>query len=126
MPAGAKITVELPNGQKETYVKATKQQIIQQNYGNLIGQPITVTDAAEKYKVQRRLILEWKQIGYVAVIKDGYKMELDEADVAYCAGIHHKRNGISGAPLLDGDGLPYMLRRPDLSEYRAKKRKQLA
>jgi hypothetical protein len=48
-------------------------------------------------------------------------MELDEAEVAYCAEIYHARNGISGVPLLDEDGLAYQLKHPELSEYRRKR-----
>ena len=56
-------------------------------------------------------------------------MELNEADVAYCAEIYHERkaNKIGfRAPLLDEAGLPYQLKHPKLAKYRLKKRKQAA
>jgi len=129
VPAGAKITVETPDGRKKVYVKATKQQIIKRKYSALIGNPITVTEAADKYDVHRDTIIEWKKNKYISVLKPGYRMELDEADTAYCAGLYHerKKNGIGfGTPLLDNDGLPYQLKHPRLSKYRLKKQKQIA
>ena len=129
LPAGAKITVETLDGKRVIYVKATKEQILRRDYGKLIGQPITVTDAAEKYNIQRDTILWWKKSGFISVLKDGYRMEVDEADVAYCSKIYNERKNsgtLSGAPLLDDDGLPYTLKHPSLSEYRLRRRKQLA
>jgi hypothetical protein len=129
LPAGAKITVETLDGKRVSYVKATKEQILRRDYANLIGQPITVTDAAEKYGIQRDTILWWKKSGFISVLKDGYRMEVDEADVAYCSKIYNERKNsgtLSGAPLLDNDGLPYVLKHPDLSVYRLKRRRQLA
>ena len=53
-------------------------------------------------------------------------MELDEAEVAYCAGIYHERKtlGITRVPLLDENGLAYELKHPKLFEYRRRKKKQ--
>ena len=129
LPAGAKITIETPEGDVIVQQTPTKADIINTNYAGLVGAAITVTDAAEKYDVGRRTILEWKKNGYITVLKDGYRMELDEADVAYCAGIYNERTeaGIGyGAPLLDDAGLPYQLKRPGLAKYRKKRRKETA
>lgn len=124
---GDKISLKLHTG--EVFVAQqteTRQQIIERKFSPLIGQPITVTDAANKYNVHRDTVLVWVKNRYVTALKHGgrgSRMELDEADIAYCAEIHHKRGGISGAPLLDDDGLPYELKHPDLSKYRQKRRK---
>ena len=105
----------------------TKEQIIEEKFGNLIGQPITVTEAAEKYDLHRNTLLEWSKNGYIAVLKHGYRMELDEAEVAYCAEIHYERKelGITRVPLLDENGLAYQLKHPKLFEYRRRKKNRI-
>lgn len=103
-------------------VMPTKEDLLDKS---LIGQSITVTEAATKYNVNRDTILTWKKRGIVSVLKDGYRLEIDEADVAYCATIFHERkqNGIGfRAPLLTNDGLPYELKHVKLAQYRRKKR----
>jgi len=51
-----------------------------------------------------------KQIG-----ESGNKVLLDEADVAYCAGIYH-RFGKQGRKLFDEKGLPYKPKTGSLSQ----------
>ena len=99
----------------------TKEQLVTEKYSHLSGQRITVSDAAEKYSVDRRNLLNWKSKGYIAVLKPGYQMELDEAEVAYCVDVFQKQQeaGIKyGTPLFDENGLPYKLKHPDLSKRR--------
>lgn len=116
------ITVINETGEEQTrYVVPKKEDFLNKD---LIGIAITVTDAAKKYNVNRFTILTWKNRGLIKTIKDGYRAEIDEADMAYCAKIYHDRQqaGIRyGAPLLNEDGQPYMLKHPQLSEYRRKK-----
>ena len=101
------------------------QTIKREKYAHLKGQPITATDASSKYDVNRRTLLRWVDKKYIVVIQPGYQMTLDEGDVAYCAQIHHARriSGVtSGAPLLADDLTPYLLKLPNLSEYRRRKK----
>lgn len=124
-PPGSTITIEHPNGKRIVIHKKTKIELLRANYPTLVNNPITVTDAAQKYNVHKNTIIEWKKNGYLPVLKSGYRMELDEASVAYCAGIYHRRKktGIGfGAPLLDEYGLEYQLKHPQLAKYRLKKR----
>ena len=105
----------------------TKAEIINQHYADLVGVPITLKDAAEKYGVHKQTIYGWvKYYKYVRILRKGYKIEVDEADVAYCANIYQKRQqsglGTSGAPLLHKDGRPYRLKRKDVAMYRKRKR----
>jgi len=97
------------------------------DFVHLYKQPITMTEAADKYGLNRQLVFEWKQKGYVHIIQKSTgrgrasRMLLDEADIAYCAKIHtiRRRAGVhSGAPLLDQTGQPYLLKHPALSRYR--------
>jgi hypothetical protein len=118
--------VRLPSG--ELLVPASngsdlrsKHNVINQKFRDLCGKPITVTEAAEKYDLHRDTVLEWKKREYITVLKSGYRMELDEAEVAYCAEIYHQRQttgGTRGVPLLDENGLPYQLKYPDLAKRR--------
>jgi len=99
--------------------------IRREDFEHLRGQAITVTEAAKKYGIVKRTILEWAKQKYIAVLKSGYRMELDEADMAYCTAIHkvRKQTGIRfGAPLLDQTGQPYLLKHPNLSRYRREQR----
>lgn len=101
------------------------QTIKREKFAHIKGQPITVTDASSKYNVNRRTLLRWVDKKYIAVIQPGYQMILDEGDVAYCAQIYHARtmSGVtSGAPLLADDSTPYLLKLPNLSEYRRRKK----
>jgi len=92
------------------------------------GSPITVTEASKKYDTNRATILMWVRQKYIRILTPGYRMEIDEADVAYCAAIHAARKGFggqTGAPLLDSSGDPYLLKHPKLSEYRRRKKESV-
>jgi len=106
----------------------SKEQIIGKKFKDLIDQPITITEASEKYNIPGSTIREWIPLEYVHIINSGgYPMKLDESEIAYCAEVYHERkaSGIrSGAPLLDENGLPYELKHPELSEYRRRRRRQ--
>lgn len=123
-PDDAKIDIDQPTtGKTMITVTMTKDDLIKQNYAHLVGNPITVNNAIEKYRIPQTTILKWKNIGYITVIKPGYKMTIDEADMAYCAEAYHARRnagfGFGGtAKLLDENGLPYQLKHPDLAKYR--------
>lgn len=102
----------------------TKDDILKERFGHLIGQPITLTEAAEKYDIPRATIESWiYRNRYIQIIGESYPMEVNEADIAYCADIYkNRRTKGSKAPLLDENGLPYELKRPDVAEYRRKKK----
>ena len=102
-------------------INARLRQIRREDFAHLEGQPITVSEAETRYNVQRRTLINWKTRGYIKVLKDGYRMELNEADVAFCAAIYHVRRPYgSRAPLLDEDGNPYLIKYPDLAHRRRK------
>jgi predicted site-specific integrase-resolvase len=128
--AGKIEAVQLPSG--ELLVAAengnghepqTKEDIISVKFAHLRKQSITVTEAAEKYELPRSNILTWKLRGYISVLKEGYRLELDEADVAYCAYIYDRRQKsgtVSGSRIFDEEGNPYELKYPDLAQKRRK------
>ena len=100
------------------------RSIHRRNFVALRGKPITIAEAAEKYDILERTLREWVKRELVVVLEDGYGKKLDEGDVAYCAKVYHVRRtgkSLSGAPLLDENGNPNLLKHPQLSEYRRKK-----
>jgi hypothetical protein len=120
---------QLPSGDllvsDEGLNEKTKEQIVEEKYGHLQGQPITVTEAAEKYDIVRNTLLNWVKYGHITVLKPGYRMELNEAEVAYCAEVYNKRtrSGFS-TRIFDENGLPYQLKHPDLAEYRRRRKQE--
>lgn len=112
-----KITID---GGKPITVK-TKTDIIKQLYPNLIGQPITISQASAKYGIHRQTIWQWVKSGYITIITPGYRMTVDEADVAYCVRVFNQQKQAGhkfGTPLLDENGLPYQIKHPDLAQKR--------
>lgn len=119
LPSGEVLVPANINGQEPE----TKAQIIAERFSDLQGDPITVTEAAEKYQLNRSNILRWKDRGYITVLKTGYRLELNEAEVAYCAYIYNQRKKqdiVFGTRLFDDEGNPYQLKHPRLAKKRRK------
>ena len=105
----------------------TKEQIIEQKYSHLREQAITISQAVEKYEIPGQTIRGWISRQYISIVDCEYPMTINEAEMAYCADIYHKRRaaGISSRapiPLLNGSGLPYELKHPQLVEYRRRRK----
>jgi excisionase family DNA binding protein len=124
--------VKLPTGEllvaaENNDSKKTKAEIIAKEFVHLRGEKITVTEAADKYDLHRDTVLEWVQKGYITVLKPGYRMELDAADVAYCAKIYRQKlreygGQLRGVNIFDEQGNPYQLVHPDLAERRRRQK----
>ena len=104
-------------------INARLRQIRREDFVHLEGQPITVSEAARKYGVQRHTILAWvrRYTHVIKVMERGYRLLLEEAGVAYLAALHKTRKdfGIkSGSPLVDEYGQPNLIKHPSLSAYR--------
>lgn len=57
-----------------------------ENFAHLEGQPIGIGEAARKYGVTQPTVSNWKNRGYLRVIRQvGQKIFVDESDVAYMA-----------------------------------------
>lgn len=123
----------LPGGEIGVSESAAKINALNENlskitrepFENLRGVHITASEGAKKYGVHRNTILKWAKQGFVRVIVGGYRMEVDEADLAYCASIHDQRKDLGNisTPLLDDMGRPCLLKHPRLSEYRRRRKK---
>jgi len=126
IPPGTRIKLELPTGETVIEYVDTKQDILKQKYANLMGNPITISEAAAKYGVPRPTIQRWKDNGYITILELSYPAKFDEAEIKYCVDIYLEKKqlglGFYGSPLLDEDGLPYQLKHPQLSEYRRRKK----
>ena len=126
LPSGELLVAAEDNGKNGQNLK-TKDEIIAEEFAHLRLKPITVTEAAENYDLHRDTVLEWTKKGYITSLKHsgrGSRMELDEADVAYCAKIYHERGGKRGVRLFDEDGDPYQLKHPQLSKHRREQQKK--
>lgn len=102
-----------------------KAAATKEKFAKLVGVPITVSEAVKKYKVPYTTLIGWvhSPLELIAIIKPGYGMQLDEADVARCAAIYKMRGRSSR--IFDKTGKrPYELMRPDLAEYRRNRAKQ--
>jgi hypothetical protein len=124
------ILVAAENGQDQhppADPRLTKEEILKEKYGHLLGNKLTLTQAAEKYEVPRNTVASWLYIsGYLKLVdRDTYPLTVDEAEIAYLVDIYQERQKMgSRAPLLDEAGLPYEIKRPDVAEYRRKKKTQ--
>ena len=98
--------------------------ITREQFKELKGTPITVMQAVEKYKVPYSTLIGWihSQLEIISIIKPGYGMQIDEADVAYCAAIYKARG--KSSRMFDEAGRPYQLKRPEIAAYRQRRAKQ--
>ena len=98
--------------------------IAREQFERLHGQSITVSQAVEKYKLNQMTIRGWIEHEYIKVLKFGYGMELDEADVAYCAAVYRATGGGRGKRLFDDRGQPYQPKRTEWATYQRERRKK--
>jgi len=123
VPESAPISRVEPSELEADGLNARLRQIRRQDFAHLEGVPITVSEAARKYRVQKHTILAWtrRYTSVLRVLERGYRLLLDEAGVAYLAAIHHARKAFgakSGSPLVDESGAPNLIKHPSLSAYR--------
>jgi excisionase family DNA binding protein len=113
--------VRLPDGSlavseeraKRGVVKPTRKEDLPEyrDHAHLKGVEIGVNEASRRYGVSNRTIGRWVKQGYIACLRrDGQRVLIDEADVAYCARIHRTRGG-QGRWLFNQDGTPYTPKR---------------
>jgi hypothetical protein len=105
----------------------TKEEIIAEKFAHLREQPISASEASRKYSevhgvpISHVLFGRWAKAGYITVIERGYRLQMDEADVAYCAEIFAQKyqeygGTMSGVRIFDEDGNPYQLKYPEVAE----------
>lgn len=100
------------------------QIITREQFEYLRGQAISISETAQKYSLSNRTIRNWIDHGYIKVLKEGYGMHLDHADVAYCAAVYQSLGGTRGKRLFDDDGQPYQLKRTEWATYQRERRRK--
>ncbi|MCP4287394.1 MAG: hypothetical protein GY792_23635 [Gammaproteobacteria bacterium] len=106
-------------------INAQLRTIKREKFEHLRRGKLTIAEAEKKYKVSGWTIRNWIDRNYISTDTSKYPMKLNEADIAYCVAVRSARKKIgvrSGAPLLDDDGQPYLLKHPILSRYRRERR----
>jgi excisionase family DNA binding protein len=77
-------------------------------FEHLKGHAIWLSEAERKYGVRNQTIFGWVQRGFIQKLgKEGNKVLIDEADVAYCVEIYHRSMSKRGRRIFDKQGLPY-------------------
>ena len=78
------------------------------DFDHLRGSKIGIAEAARKYGLTPPTVSRWVRLGYIRKIgRQGQKVLIDEADVAYCATIYRLQGGGQGKRIFDQDGKPY-------------------
>ena len=73
----------------------------------LAGKKIWLSEAARKYDISHVTLSHWIVAGYIKRLDDdGYRVYLNEQDIAYCATVYEKRKG-QGKRVFNKDGTPY-------------------
>jgi hypothetical protein len=94
-PTGEMLVVADKNG--NGHKPRTKEEIIAGKFTHLCGQPISASEASRKYSkihnlpISNQLFSRWGQLGHITVLERGYRLQLNEADVAYCAEIYAQK-----------------------------------
>jgi hypothetical protein len=81
------------------------------HHAHLKGVGIGIGDGARKYGINHGTISRWVKEGYIASlgstpVRGGYKVLIDEADLAYCIEIYNRDRG-QGKRVFAPTGLPY-------------------
>jgi len=111
-------------------INARLAAIRREDFAHLEGKPITVSEAAEKYKVPEQTIRSWikRYPNHIEILTPGYRKQVNEAAIAYFAAIykvwkeHGIRPGTGG--LVEETGKPALLKHPSMSRYRRSKRQR--
>ena len=90
-------------------------------FAYLAVEKIWLSEAARKYGISTGTLTRWKQAGHIESINsDGYRVYLNEQDVAYCASVYSRRGG-QGKRVFNKDGTPYKTKIERESEEKEKK-----
>jgi predicted site-specific integrase-resolvase len=85
-------------------------------HAHLKGVGSGINEAARNFNIPTTTLYQWVQKGYISKLgRDGQKVLIDSADVAYCSEIYKKR-GTQGRRLFNPDGTPYKPKTGPLSQ----------
>lgn len=84
-----------------------EEQEVYKRHAHLAGKGIGVREAGSLYNIPSPTISRWVSKGYIRVVsREGQRVLLDHADVAYCAEIY-KTNPGQGKWIFTRAGTPY-------------------
>jgi len=103
--------------------------IKREDFEHLRGQKISVSGSSRKYGIPHTNFSRWARLGFITVLERGWKVLLDEADVAYCAAVYHEKyklyqGRMMGVNIFDKDGLPYQVKYTDIATRRRRQRRK--
>lgn len=103
----------LPNGEivvnaQDAQARTPKEELPEyKKYAHLGGKETWLYKAAKDYHIPHQTITRWVKAGIIGrLYDDGYRVYVNEQDVAYCAYIYHQR-AKQGRKLFNPDGTPY-------------------
>ncbi len=114
----------IKNGKGEVLVaqQDADEFIAKEQFEHLRGQGLGIAEASRKYGIPQPTLSRWSKAGYIERIgREGQKVLIDEADVAYCAAVYQMQGGGPGKRIFDKNGRPYCPKDPLNSAERRKK-----
>jgi hypothetical protein len=74
----------------------SKKEIIAEEFSHLRGSTVSASEASRKYSDDQVTIYpsrfsDWANAGYITSELDGYRLLLDESEVAYCAKVYREK-----------------------------------
>lgn len=129
--SGKLVAAQLPDGE---YLVAEHDidpslSIKREDFEHLRGQGISASESSRKYDISTANFSRWAKLGYIQILERGWKLILDEADVAYCAAVYKAKyefydGQLSGVNIFDKEGRPYKLRYREIADMRRNARRQ--
>jgi len=103
--------------------------IKREDFEHLRGQKISMSDASRKYGIPTHNLSRWAKTGLINILERGWKVLVDEADVAYCAAVYDAKyqlyqGKMMGVSIFDKDGSPYQVKYKDIATERRKQRRK--
>lgn len=93
---------ELAKGQEVVIVR-------REDFEHLRGNQLGISEAARKYGLRQQTLSRWIQRGIVRTVgRQGRKVLVDEADVAFASAVYHHKGGRQGMRIFDEEGKPYL------------------
>lgn len=88
------------------------------SFDHLRGKPISLSAASRKYAIPQQTLSRWAKAGYISKLgREGRKVLVDEADVAYRVEIYRRLGGARGRRIFDANGNPYRVKHPERTRY---------
>jgi hypothetical protein len=99
------------------------------DFEHLRGQKIGVRESSKKYGISSKTVSRWAKAGYINKLDRGYRLYLDEADVAYCAAVYKAKfeyyeGQLAGVPIFDEEGNPYQVKYQEVAAQLRSDRRQ--